>query len=265
MKKMKKGIILSALAGCLLATGCGRSSEKADGFTSRVDLEGYEYDCIVELPDSLVTDGEGGKYVRFRGQGMLPSQVGGKKIASVRDSLMRLGGISMADRTGALPLLKEGYRLTRLDPEKISGCSERYNQLAVTLVTPRIVVWRDYVYSYLCGSAHGLYNTTYVNYSIPDGKILELTDIFKKGYEKELLSLIVERLKEDEVELSVKPEEVGIPSDFEIIESGIRFVWGLYEIAPYVEGEVTVDIATYEITDLLKPGVEEMLYGRTDN
>ena len=55
-----------------------------------------------------------------------------------------------------------------------------------------------------------------------------------------------------------------MPADFEITETGIRFVYPLYEIAPYVEGEVKVDLASYELSDLLKEGVEDMLWHMAD-
>lgn len=238
--------------------GCG--NDKAEGISSSVQFEGYEYDCILELPDSLALEGEGGRYVRVSGQGVLPVVISGEQTESVRDSLMRLGGVAEIDRSSVLPIVTPGYKMTSLDPLKDAACSTRYNQLTVTLVTPRLVVWRDYAYGYLCHSAHGMYTTTYINYSIPQKKIITLSDLFKAGYEKGLTDLLREKLKDEEVPLSVPLEEVGIPGDFEITENGVRFVYPLYEIAPYVEGEVMVDIAGYELSDLLREGVEDMYW-----
>lgn len=261
---MKSELLKAAfccLAGVMLAS-CG--SDKTDGFTSRVSLEGYEYDYIVELPDSLALEGDGGKYVRFSGQGVLPEKIGGEEIQAVRDSLMRLGGIKELDRASAMPLLDEGYKMTTLDPKKDSACSTRYNELTVTMVSPRLVVWRDYAYSYLCRSAHGVYNTTYVNYSIPKKKILELADIFKPGYEAPLAELLREKLKDDNIDLSVPLKEVGVPDDFEITETGIRFVYPLYEIAPYVEGEIAVELESYQLDDILNDGISDFLWQKVE-
>lgn len=256
---MKSGIIkICFLALAAVMAGCG--TDKAEGTASSVQFEGYEYDCIFELPDSLALDGEGGRYVRVSGQGVLPTAISGEQTEIVRDSLMRLGGVKEINKTGAVPIVNPGYKMTGLDPHKDAACSTRYNQLTVTLVTPRLVVWRDYAYGYLCRSAHGMYTTTYVNYSIDQKKIITLSDIFKDGYEKDLASMLREKLAEDEVALSVPLEEVGVPADFEITENGIRFVYSLYEIAPYVEGEVAVTIASYEFGDILRPGVEDMFW-----
>lgn len=244
-----------AVAGLL--AGCG--TDKADNKDATILLEGYSYDCVMEMPDSLALDEDGGRYVRVTGQGMLPAKIGGEKMEQVRDSLMRLGGLAEINKAGGVPIVPEGYKLTNLG-EKVQACSSRYNQLIVTLVTPRLVVWRNYAYSYLCHAAHGTYTTTYVNYSVEKKKILTLDDIFKEGYGSQLAELLRAQLKEDGVSLSVPLEEVGVPADFEITETGIRFVYPLYEIAPYVEGEVKVDIADFELDELLREGIGEMLW-----
>lgn len=245
------------LAATAMMVGCG--TDKADKTDTSISLEGYEYDCILELPDSLAVDVEGGRYVRFVGQGMLPTKIGGEIMENVRDSLMRLGGLKEIDKAGGVPIVPEGYKLTNLE-DKAQACSSRLNQLTVTLITPHLVVWRDYAYGYLCRSAHGMYTTTYVNYSIDKKKILTLSDIFNDGYREPLARLIREELQDENISLSIPLEEVDVPADFEITESGIRFVYSLYEIAPYVEGEVKVDIASYELGDLLREGVEDMLW-----
>lgn len=246
----------------ILISACG--GKNADDAAPGISLAGYEYDYIVQLPDSLAMDGEEGKYVRVSGQGVLPEKIGGHEMEFVRDSLMRLGGVAKIEGAKAKPILLPGYALTELDPHKDAAGSTRYNELTVTLVTPRIVVWRDYAYSYLFRSAHGVYNTTFVNYSIPQRKILQMSDLFKAGSEESLASLLRSKLEDDEVELSVPLNEVGVPNDFEITENGIRFVYALYEIAPYVEGEVAVELESYQLSELLQPGVEDLLWQRIE-
>lgn len=59
------------------------------------------------------------------------------------------------------------------------------------------------------------------------------------------------KLKDGKYDLLVPLNEIGIPTDFEITESGINFIYGLYEIAPYSSGEITVEFATYELDDIL--------------
>ncbi|MDE5874599.1 MAG: RsiV family protein [Muribaculaceae bacterium] len=259
-KITKIAIFMSAL----LALG-GCRGNMADGFVSNVELEGYEYDVIGELPDSLAMPEtvEGGRYVRLSGLGVLPRNIGRLVHESVRDSLLKLGGIADVDRSGAQPRVQEGIRLTDLDPKTTAACSSSSRTLTVALVTPRLIVWRAYAYAYLGGGAHGMYSTRFLNYSITKGKILGLDDLFKEGFETELAGMIREKLQEEEVQLSVDLQDVNVSPIFEITPTGLRFLYPLYEIAPYYEGEVTVEIPTYELEDLLRPGVEEMLSGVT--
>lgn len=263
--KIKTGIAaILAAASLFCLTGCnGNVDNETTGFISEVELEGYEYDVLAQLPDSLALDVEGGRYMRCSGQGMLPVKIGGREVEALRDSLVKLAGIELTDRESAIPRLEEGFTLSDADPAKEAGCSTQFNRLSVAMVTPQLVVWKNYSYSYPCRAAHGIYNTTFVNYSIEKGKILTPADLFKAGYESSLLGIIREKLVENKVDLSVELDEVTIPKDFEITENGMNFIYSLYEIAPYVEGEVTVEIYSYELSDLFAPGVEKMLYGVT--
>ena len=52
-----------------------------------------------------------------------------------------------------------------------------------------------------------------------------------------------------------------MPSEFEVTSNGLNFLYGIYEIAPYSEGEVSVDFQSYELIDLFAPGAMELLYG----
>lgn len=250
---------VAALSGAMLAS-CGGSG-KADGFTTNVELEGYEYNVVASLPDSLSMPAEGGKYMQMSGYGMLPVSIGGRDVELLRDSLRSLAGIYITDRGSTLPKPDDGMTLTDLTPDSTDCCSMAVNQLTVALASPKLVVWKNYSYQYLCQAAHGVYNTTFVNYSIEMGKILSLDDIFAGNYKERLLALIREKLVENKVDLTVGIDEVGIPDDFEVTESGISFVYPLYEIAPYVAGEVTVSLESYELSELFAPEMQKTLWG----
>ncbi len=262
---MKKLIGFGAVCALMSLGACAGSGDKKSADTTAVlpvvEFEGYSYDAIASVPDSDALDTEGGKFWRFSGTGMLPVKVGDKDVSMLRDSLERLGGVLVIDKTHSspildAPLLKDmGLTETNLDPKSTKTCSTYYNQLSVALCTPAVVVWKDYTYSYLCMAAHGMYNTTFVNYSVSDGKILTVADLMKPGYEKELTGLIRQKLKEMDVPLLVDLDDVEIPKDFEVTTQGMRFMYGLYEIAPYVAGEVTVEFDGYELEDLFAPGV----------
>lgn len=263
---MKNKLIVAALSAGfpMFFAACGgdhKIVEENDNVTPVVELVGYKYDAIASLPDSLVVPVEGGRYARVSGQGMLPRKIGKRDISELRDSLERLGAVLIIDNDNTEPRLNSGMALVEIEPDDSVAGTAVYNQLSIALMTPQVVVWKNYSYSYLCRAAHGTYNTTYVNYCISQGKILSLSDVFKPGYERELTNMLRSKLKDRDYDLITPIGEIGIPTDFEITENGINFIYGLYEIAPYSSGEITVEFDSYELDDLFIADVRQLLYG----
>ena len=56
-------------------------------------------------------------------------------------------------------------------------------------------------------------------------------------------------------------DSIAIPANFELTADGIRFIYGLYEIAPYSSGEVSVDISGYELDSLLSADGRRLILG----
>lgn len=247
------GCVMLALAGC--SGNIGKGSVEDVKEMPVLEFEGYRYDAVAEVADSDALDVEGGKYWRFSGKGMLPVKIGSKDISQLRDSLERLGGVLVIDKSHSDPRIENDLTLTDLKPEEAKACNVTSNLLTVVLCSPEVVVWKNFSYSYLCQAAHGMYNTTFVNYSVDDGKMLDVKDLMKPGYEDELRGMIRKKIKEMGVALLVPLDEVEIPKDFEMTSQGIRFVYGLYEIAPYVEGEITVEFDGYELENIFADGV----------
>lgn len=262
---MNKLIVAAFAAGFpVMFAACGGDKkvvEENDNVTPVVELVGYKYDAVANLPDSLAVAVEGGRYARVSGQGMLPRKIGKNDITVLRDSLEKLGSVLIIDNDNTEPRLSNGLVLVEIEPNDSVAGSTICNQLSVALMTPQVVVWKNYNYSYLCRAAHGSYNTTYVNYSIPKGKILSLSDIFKPGYEPELTTMLRNKLKDGNYDLITPLNEIGIPADFEITENGVNFIYGLYEIAPYSAGEITVEFDSYELNDLFTQDLRPLLYG----
>lgn len=250
-------------AGILLVSceGSEKNTSGGDGAVPVVELEGYHYDAIAQLPDSLAVPVEGGEYMRMKGQGMLPVKINGRDVAQLRDSLEKIASVIVLSRTASEPRIGNGYKIAAISADSVSACGFYGNQLSVSLCTPQLIVWKDYSSGYICHAAHGTYSTSFINYSIEKGKILQLGDIMATGYEKELLSLIRKKIADAKVDLTVDIDEVGMPSEFEVTSNGLNFLYGIYEIAPYSEGEVSVDFQSYELVDLFAPGAMELLYG----
>ncbi|MDE6533402.1 MAG: RsiV family protein [Muribaculaceae bacterium] len=252
-----------AIAAFLMLASCSVKDGKttSGGKDSEMAFESYEYDVIAEVTDADSIDNEGWRYCRASGYGVFPKKVGGNDISVLRDSLESLASVAFVSPDKIVPEFDGEMKLTSLDPDSTASCGSSYNMLSLSLATPRLLVWKSYAASYICAAAHGSYRTYYVNYRISDNRILGLSDVMRPGYEDTLKKMIHKKLQQDEVDLLVPIEEVGIPSEFQITTDGISFIYGLYEIAPYSSGEVAVNFAGYELEEILAPGMLSLIYG----
>lgn len=255
--------VLLSIACCVgfIFTACTNGRENNEEL---VEFEFYSYNCIGEYPDSLTVPLEGGQYCSISGNGVLPTKIGSLDVAFLRDSLTRLGEVIILDKQNAQPLLSDDLTLTELNPDSVNACGVKFNELAVDLVTPLLVVWKDYEYNILCGAAHGTYATSFVNFSIKEGKILTENDIFKDGTKTEITDIVRNKLETKNIDLLVPVNEIELPSNFRLTTHSIEFVYPLYEIAPYSQGEVKVEIDRYELVGLFKEGVEELIFGENE-
>ncbi|MDE5883245.1 MAG: RsiV family protein [Muribaculaceae bacterium] len=259
MKKLTYGAFaaLAVLASC----NNGASKNGDDETLPKVELMSYQYDAIAEVVEGDTLPQPGSKYVRVSGEGVMPTRIGNRDLSQLRDSLEQLGAISFVTTDKVEPRLDPTMVISSLSSDDVNACGSAYNSLTVSLVSPRLLVWKDYCANYVCGAAHGSYRTAFVNYRVSDGKILSVSDLMRPGYEEKLSNLIRKQLKDDKVDLLVPLDEVPIPDVFEITSNGIRFVYQIYEIAPYSSGEVSVNFDAYELEDVLAPGMISFICG----
>ena len=71
------------------------------------------------------------------------------------------------------------------------------------------------------------------------------------GYEEKLTAVLREKVKEENIQLLVKPEELEIPKAFAITSDGLLFSFNPYSIAPYSEGIIKIDVPIDDILDIL--------------
>ena len=133
-------------AGILLVSceGSEKNTSGGDGAVPVVELEGYHYDAIAQLPDSLAVPVEGGEYMRMKGQGMLPVKINGRDVAQLRDSLEKIASVTVLSRTASEPRIGNGYKIAAISADTVSACGFYGNQLSVSLCTPQLIVWKDY-------------------------------------------------------------------------------------------------------------------------
>ena len=254
---MKKTILFALAASITLAgAGCSRNEKEkeknlAEETSSRdIKFESYTYDLIGEFTGNDTIPVEGSRLTRFIGQGVLPQDIGDTDIHKLRETLINLSGIHFEDGN-AEPILPDSVRITDLAANDTDACAECISTLTTTLVTPRAIVWENVNYAYACRAAHGNTTTKYVNFCLDDGKIVSLSALFKKNYRETLLNLIRNKIKDADYQLLVPIDQVEIPSQFGLTSKGIIFSYDPYQIAPYSEGTIQVELSAGELYDIL--------------
>lgn len=148
---------------------------------------------------------------------------------------------------------EDAFSMAMWNYEEYSEANVAYNQNNLLTV--------GYLsYSYY-GGAHGMYATGYVSYDLKNKKRLQLSDVFKPGYE-EKIQVFLERalrrqfkLKSDEPLSEVLfDDSIGLTENFGLTGKGIYFNYVPYEIASYAAGEIKLYVPFAEIADLLQPG-----------
>lgn len=121
-----------------------------------------------------------------------------------------------------------------------------------------MIVLNHYVYAYT-GGAHGNYSSHYLCIDSRNKKLLKLGDILQADT-AQLVKLLDKEARilynmEDDTPLynNMLTEELYIPEQFYISNKGITFVYGLYEVAPYADGEINLFIPYDKITGMLTP------------
>lgn len=118
-----------------------------------------------------------------------------------------------------------------------------------------------YTYS---GGAHGIGANRYFTIDMTTHRILTLSDLF----DKKAISNVKERLWnvytrdgmiKDE-ELSVNKADFNVSDNIYLDHNGIHFIYNVYEIASYAEGEQDLTLNWWQAEDLLKPSFKQQNY-----
>lgn len=255
---MKKNLNAFIPAGVAALLGVAMASCGSDCGKDAVAFEPYQYSAVAEF----VTEGEVAPegepaYWNCTGQGTLPVKMGSNDITQLRDTLMAVASVSI-EGSKAAPKYPQGFRKSDIKGDSVASVVS--NRLTVDLLTPQVAVFRNYKYAYPEGAAHPVHSNVFVNYEIKSNKVLALSDIFKQGYEKNLQEMLANDISESHT-LLVDKEDVPVPANFRITDDGVDFVYGLYEVAPYSDGEITASFTVYQLADLLTPEAKALILG----
>ena len=252
-------LIVNCLALAALAVGvtaCGKGNADKEGksdVNTNLSFESFQFDYVAQADttDSV----EGAKFIHLKSEGVLPRDLGSANIKTLRDSLLAMSGVTFTGEDSVDPKLPEGYSLTDAMPDSVDSCDEDYSRISLALVNPRIAVFEVSVYDYPYHAAHGMTTESYLNYDLTAGRILGLQDLLVKGYEKKLAELVRADVKAMNVSLLGNLSDMQPSAQFAMTSNGLMFSYNPYEIAPYSEGVVKVEVSLDQLVEanLLSP------------
>ncbi|TLD82089.1 DUF3298/DUF4163 domain-containing protein [Helicobacter sp. MIT 05-5293] len=147
----------------------------------------------------------------------------------------------------------------KFQAEKYIVDTEYVNSYGVEFIDSRILSLQVFNYIY-GGGAHGVYSTEMESYSLETGERLsnDIGDLLRlDGTNKDALLQILTQKLETPFYKELLFDEVlplkALPHNFFITSQGIHFLWRLYEIAPYVAGEIDVMVGFEELKPFVNP------------
>ncbi len=153
-------------------------------------------------------------------------------------------------------------------PDAFLSMSYNYNSsVQVYFNSPELLTLGYTDYSYL-GGAHGMFGTQVKSYDLRTQRVLELRDILKPGYERQIGQALdrAVRIKyglksNQALDAILFEKEIQANDNFGISDKGIFFVYAPYEIAPYAAGEIELFVSFEQISEYVQeewlPATEE--------
>jgi hypothetical protein len=153
------------------------------------------------------------------------------------------------DHGSAYPSWQEDYQLTftRLQ-EAYWGLNRQY-------------------YGYT-GGAHGMYYTHYLHIDPSTKELIPIDSLLNQATFDQLTKLAETRFRKDEGLTQDTPLDQGyffengtfyLPSQFTFEKDSIAFIYGIYEIKPYSEGETVLRLAYKDIDPHLTPFAKQII------
>lgn len=128
--------------------------------------------------------------------------------------------------------------------------------------TDSTISFSDSYYSY-SGGALGIYGTGYINFKKESGRKINFTDLFDADQITGLTATVEQHFRElhniaegqgyDQAGFFIEDDSFYVSKNFLLDSDNISFVYQVYEIAPYVAGEITVTVPIKKLKAYLKP------------
>ena len=253
-------VFMAAVAGL---TACSRS--KATG--------GLHFETLVTERSVSIDSEAGAPQCRVRLELAAPtgSDEAAREVnAAVALELLGMEGVSLREAADSFAnsytrsYLKDFgplYREDADDPARKAWYEYHYNiSSEVTAGREGVAVYKAVV-DYYEGGAHGVSQQLFMNFDTRSGRRLTLSDFFVPGFEQPLSFKLLQALMAltgtgsvDELREKgyLYETDMFATENFAAGSKGFTFVYNPYEIAPYSEGIIRLDLEADELGDVLK-------------
>jgi len=253
-KIVQKAWLCLSVASCVLS-GCqfNRETNERDEQAVSTDTLAYEYEHYTLYSDHVVKTNETTDTTFYA-----VSYPSFKDSMANRFVLKTLLGSDTATVKGAAQtFVSEFDRFFLSDAFPRIWTSE--SNAKVHHITPTYLGLVIDVYTYT-GGAHGNYATVFAHYDLANQVPLTLDDIVTKPFRNELTA-VAERYFRKQENLSVDQPlddryffdegHFHIPDNFALESDSLLFLYNIYEIKPYVDGQTELRVPYSEIDRLL--------------
>lgn len=259
--------LISLLTVFLFSTACIDDPKSADEPTSLVfeDTLNYTLERLSQTEEACVGDTCAAIQINF-----IQFQSGTDSLAIRQLNQTILNSFRGRDYTNVIAYINGFVREYAQDKERFPDMPKWFEESNQTVVFnhPKLVGLKTEMYSYR-GGAHAIYATIFDNYDPKTGNALTWKDLLQVGEEGALVELgesyfrTTYKLASSESladsEFSFEKDAFYLPENFVFDENGMTFLYGLYEIAAYVDGEQTFTIPYKEVRSLLKEEIQSLL------
>lgn len=264
MKKLFKLLPLFAIG--LAFASCTEDNVKKEIANQKLEAQYNLNDSIADSPFCKITLSV--DYIKDAKANSVDAKINNSIVANVLGEKY-----TKEDLKDALKSYADNYAseyknsLTELYNQTIKSGSSDFNSsfMYESMNTAKFLNQTNNVISFSCyifkftGGAHGMYATNFLNFNVKDGSLVTLDNIFKGEYKDKLNDIIKENIKAkyyanttaEEVGFENIDNEMLVSNNFLLTTDGIKFIFPLYKIAPYSEGEPEIIISYVSLNDLL--------------
>ena len=173
----------------------------------------------------------------------------------IRHTLLNQDGkinhqVTGSEREEALKLIEKNYQDSKAALQEYGDIAIRdSSQMAYVGQRGNIATFIQYWNNYT-GGAHGLYGTNYFNVDLNKKTVISLDSLMSKAHQEQAKAILWNSyLEKTRMEAQdEKAEPFTTKADFDLVDNfyftheGINFVYPVYALASFVEGEVTLTL-----------------------